>query len=138
MGLSYLLDTNIISEPTKQIPNSNVLQKLAQHNGQYAISSITWHELNYGVDKIPEGKKKRLLQQYLYTLEKNHLPILPYDKTAARWLAQERYRLVASGQTPAKEDSEIAAIAVCNRLILVTRNTGDFKLFKGLILENWF
>ena len=138
MGLSYLLDTNIISEPTKQIPNPNVLQKLAQHNGQYAISSITWHELNYGVDRMPDGKKKRLLQQYLYMLEKNQLPILPYDKTAARWLAQERHRLVASGKTPAKEDSEIAAIAVSNKLILATRNTSDFELFKDLILENWF
>ena len=138
MGLSYLLDTNIISEPTKQIPNPNVLQKLAQHNSQFAISSITWHKLNYGVDRMPEGKKKRLLQQYLHTLEKNQLPILPYDKTAARWLAQERHRLVASGNTLAKEDSEIAAIAVSNKLILVTRNTSDFELFNNLILENWF
>ena len=138
MGLNYLLDTNIISEPTKQIPNPNVLQKLAQYNSQYAISSITWHELNYGVDQMPEGKKKRLLQQYLYTLEKNQLPILPYDKTAARWLAQERHRLVIAGKTPAKEDSEIAAIAVSNKLVLVTRNTHDFELFNDLILETGF
>jgi tRNA(fMet)-specific endonuclease VapC len=138
MGLVYLLDTNIISEPTKKQPNQNVLQKLKQHNGQYAISSITWHELNYGVDRMPIGKRKNLLQQYLHTLEKNKLNILPYDKAAARWLATERHRLISIGSTPAKEDSEIAAIAITNKLILATRNTTDFESINDVIIENWF
>jgi tRNA(fMet)-specific endonuclease VapC len=138
MGLVYLLDTNIISEPTKKQPNQNVLQKLKQHNGQYAISSITWHELNYGVDRMPIGKRKNLLQQYLHTLEKNKLNILSYDKAAARWLAKERHRLISIGSTPAKEDSEIAAIAITNKLILATRNTTDFESINDVIIENWF
>ncbi len=138
MGLIYLLDTNIISEPTKQTPNENVLKKLKQHNGQYAISAITWHELNYGVDRMPIGKRKSLLQQYLYALDTSKLTILSYDKIAARWLATERHRLVSIGNTPAKEDSEIAAIAVTNQLILVTRNTTDFEPIDELVIENWF
>ena len=138
MGLVYLLDTNIIFEPTKQTPNENVLHKLKQHNGRYAISAITWHELNYGVDRMPAGKRKSRLQQYLYALEVSHLAILAYDKIVARWLATERHRLVSTGNTPAKEDSEIAAIAVTNKLILVTRNTTDFEPINELIIENWF
>ena len=138
MGLIYLLDTNIISEPTKKIPNKNVLKKLQQYNGQYAISSITWHELNYGVDRMAKDKRKQLLQQYLHILETNQLIVLPYDKDAARWLAKERHRLISTGNTPAKEDSEIAAVAVTNKLKLATRNTDDFKLFDDLIIENWF
>jgi len=138
MGIVYLLDTNIISEPTKQTPNNHVLEKLKLYNGQYAISAITWHELNYGVDKMPAGKRKSQLQQYLHVLEVNQLAILPYDKIAARWLALERNRLVSIGNTPAKEDSEIAAIAVTNQLILVTRNTTDFETMNTLIVENWF
>jgi len=138
MGLIYLLDTNVLSEPTKQYPNKNILNKLKQHNGQYCISAITWHELNYGVDRMPMGKKKKLLQEYLHTLETSQLSILPYDKKAARWLAKERHRLTSTGNTPAKEDSEIAAIAVTNHLILVTRNTTDFDLFENLLVENWF
>jgi len=138
MGLVYLLDTNIISEPTKLTPNENVLQKLKQYNGRYAISAITWHELNYGIDKMPSGKRKILLQQYLHSLETNKLAILPYDKQAARWLATERHRLTSTGNTPAKEDSEIAAIAATNKLKLATRNTKDFELFKDVIIENWF
>lgn len=138
MGLNYLLDTNIISEPTKKIPSAQLLQKLEQHNGHYAISAITWHEMNYGVEKMQAGKRKSLLQQYLYILETNQLPVLSYDKAAAKWLAKERHRLVSIGDTPAKEDSEIAAVAISNKLILVTRNTRDFELFDDLIIENWF
>jgi len=134
----YLLDTNIISEPSKQIPNENVLHKLKQHNGRYAISAITWHELNYGVDRMPASKRKSRLQQYLHVLEVSQLTILAYDKIAARWLATERNRLVSTGNTPAKEDSEIAAIAVTNKLILVTRNTTDFEPINELVIENWF
>jgi len=87
---------------------------------------------------LPRGKKKTLLQHYLYTLENNQLPILAYDKAAARWLAKERYHLVSVGSTPCKEDSEIAAVAKTNNLKLVTRNTIDFELFEDLIIENWF
>ena len=138
MGLVYLLDTNIISEPSKQTPNENVLHKLKQHNGRYAISAITWHELNYGVDRMPAGKRKSQLQQYLHVLEVSQLTILAYDKIAARWLATERNRLVSTGNTPSKEDSEIAAIAVTNKLILVTRNITDFEPINELVIENWF
>ena len=138
MGLIYLLDTNVLSEPTKQYPNENLLNQLKRHNKQYCISAITWHELNYGVDRMPDGRKKKMLQQYLHILEIGNLPILPYDKNAARWLARERHRLISAGKTPAKEDSEIAAIAKTNNLILVSRNTTDFELFEGLIIENWF
>lgn len=35
-------------------------------------------------------------------------------------------------------DGQIAAIAVVNRLILVTRNTDDFDGYLGLEVENWF
>jgi len=138
VGLVYLLDTNIISEPSKQTPNENVLHKLKQHNGRYAISAITWHELNYGVDRMPAGKRKSQLQQYLHVLEVSQLTILAYDKIAARWLATERNRLVSTGNTPSKEDSEIAAIAVTNKLILVTRNITDFESINELVIENWF
>lgn len=138
MGLSYLLDTNIISEPTRKIPNENVLAKLKQHNGQCAISATIWHELNYGVDKLPAGRRKSLLQHYLLTLENNNLPVLPYDRQAARWLAMERHRLESLGNTPPKEDSEIAAVAIVNKLVLVTRNADDFTFFDGVVIENWF
>jgi len=66
------------------------------------------------------------------------LPILPFEQQAGEWLAVERARLMQKGIILGFADSEIAAIAAINNLILVTRNTKDFKHFSGLQLENWF
>jgi tRNA(fMet)-specific endonuclease VapC len=65
------------------------------------------------------------------------MTILPYDERAAEWHAKERARLTFLGQMPSFVDGQIAAIAKVNNLILVTRNTSDFKKFSGLKLENW-
>ena len=64
--------------------------------------------------------------------------ILPYDLEAVRRQASERARLRKAGKTPPYFDSQIAAIAATNQLILVTRNTEDFQSFQGLALESWF
>lgn len=44
MGLKYLLDTNILSEPAKPQPNANVMRHLELYAGQYATSSSVWHD----------------------------------------------------------------------------------------------
>ena len=63
--------------------------------------------------------------------------ILPYDEHAAEWHAKERARLASLGQMAAFVDGQISAIAKVNSLVLVTRNSSDFKKFSGLQLENW-
>ena len=68
----------------------------------------------------------------------NGLIILPYDQLAADWYAKERARLHLQGKTCAYADGEIAAIAVSNKLTLVTRNIQDFQNFQNLSLQNWF
>ena len=61
MGLKYLLDTNILSEPVKPHPNEHVLHKLNQYSGQYCTSVTVWHELHYGVERMTESKRKKSL-----------------------------------------------------------------------------
>jgi tRNA(fMet)-specific endonuclease VapC len=134
----YLLDTNILSEPAKKNPDSNVMQLFEEHDGQFATSAIVWHELNYGCAALPDSKRKSELQSYLSTLANNGLLILPYDHSAAEWFAQQRAVLKVCGKTAAYVDGEIAAVAVVNNLTLVSRNTDDFQFFEGLIIENWF
>ncbi len=134
----YLLDTNILSEPAKKNPDSNVMQRFEELDGQFATSAIVWHELNYGCATLPDSKRKAALQSYLSTLANNGLPILPFDHDAAEWFAQQRADLKACGKTAAYVDGEIAAVAAVNNLTLVTRNTDDFQFFDGLVIENWF
>jgi tRNA(fMet)-specific endonuclease VapC len=64
--------------------------------------------------------------------------VFDYDINAAKWHAQERARLSKIGKTPAFIDGQIASIAFCNDLILVTNNVADFQDFEDLVIENWF
>ncbi|XXG31415.1 MAG: hypothetical protein WJ306_02125 [Ferrovum myxofaciens] len=100
MGMKYLLDTNVLSEPTKPQPNLHVLDRLEQmHNGQYCTAVTVWHELNYGVARIADSRRKQDLITYLKSLEQSGLIILPYEKNAGLWLAQERGRLAKQSVT---------------------------------------
>ncbi len=62
---------------------------------------------------------------------------MPFDQLAANWYAKERARLQLQGKTCAYADGEIAAIAVSNKLTLVTRNINNFQNFQNLKLLNW-
>jgi tRNA(fMet)-specific endonuclease VapC len=136
-GLVYLLDTNSISEPIKEIPNKNVVEKTYFFSEQIAISSITVYEMMRGVYLLPESKRREKLLDYNQSVLAK-FSILPYTKEAADWHSQESARLQSLGKSPPFIDGQIAAVAKVNNLILVTRNTDDFKHFADLKRENWF
>lgn len=136
--ISYLLDSNILSEPARLKPDNKVLQQLADHDGEYATAAVVWHELVYGCELLAASKRKTQLQSYLALLLANGLTVLPFDQAAADWYAKERARLKRQGLTCAYADGEIAAIAATQQLTLVTRNSQDFENFQNLDLQNWF
>jgi tRNA(fMet)-specific endonuclease VapC len=136
--ISYLLDSNILSEPARANPDEKVLQQLAVHDGEYATAAIVWHELVCGCELLAASKRKKQLQSYLAMLLANGLTILPFDQAATSWYGKERARLQRQGKTCAYADGEIAAIAVIQQLTLVTRNIQDFENFQNLTLQNWF
>jgi len=137
-GLSYLLDTNILSEPLATRPNPSVLARIAQHQDVIAISAIAWQELWYGALRLPPSRRRAQVEEYLNGSVRGVLPILPFEERAAMWQASERSRLASLGWVPAYVDSQIAAVCAVNGLTLVTRNVGDFAHFAGLTVENWF
>ena len=65
MKKMYLLDTNIVSEFSKERPNDNVIAFYKLRKDLCALSAVTWQELSRGVYKMPEGKKKRYLEKCL-------------------------------------------------------------------------
>lgn len=134
----YLIDTNILSEPLRPEPNSNVIAMLQLNFDEIAIASVTWHEILFGCYRLPPSKKRSRIEEYLKTLILPSFPILDYNAQAADWQALERTRLTAIGKPPTFADGQIAAIARINNLILVTNNISDFINFDHLQLENWF
>lgn len=136
MKLRFLLDSNVISEPTRLSPNPGILRRLREHQDEMAIASVVWHELLYGCERLPASRKRRAIESYLFETVLT-LPILPYDEAAAQWHAAERARLEARGKTPPFNDSQIAAIAKTKSLTLVTGNLAHFESFEGLQMVDW-
>ena len=135
--ISYLLDTNIISELIKPEPNLNVLQQFELLQNELSISSVVWHELRFGWLKMPDSKRKQAIGIFIHDVV-SLLPIVPYDSQAARIHAEIRVEAQKSGQTLPFADGQIAAIAMSQGLSLVTRNTKDFEAIVGIRLINWF
>lgn len=138
----YLLDTNIVSELSKPQPNQKVIQKITELQSLCAISSTTWQELMFGLEIMPEGKKKNLQFSIIVDKIQAAFPIIPYDNHSSRIQADIRSRLKESGKTQSFQDTQIASIAISNQMVLVTRNLDDFKPMQEvsnvLYLENWF
>ena len=56
--IRYLLDSNIVSEPVRPRPDAGVQARLAEHGSRVALASVVWHELLYGMERLPEGRRK--------------------------------------------------------------------------------
>lgn len=135
--ISYLLDTNTISELAKPQPNSEVLRQFYTSQHEIAIPSIVWHELRFGWLKMADGQRKQLIAAFLHDVV-SLIPILDYDAQAAKIHAEIRIQTQKVGANIPFVDGQIAAIAMAQGLILVSRNTKDFQAIDGLRLINWF
>jgi len=136
--VTYLLDTNALSEPIRPKPDARFMRKLRANASEVAISSVTWHEAVYGMEKLPAGRRREAVHAYLYDTVATTTLVLPYDARAAEVHGTERARLERLGRPPAFADAQIAAVAIANELVLVTANVKDFSRFEGLVVESWF
>lgn len=138
----YLLDTNIISEPTKASPAQKLIQKLADNLDYSCICSIIWAEVLSGVKLLPEGKRKTGLFDYFVNNVQKFYDILPFDTSCASIYSDLIQRLKEKGKASylSPFDIMIAATAIANNLILVTKNVSNFEPIKeisNLMIENW-
>ena len=137
MNLKYLLDTNVVSEPLRPQPLRGIMRRLRRHEDEIAIPSVVWHELRFGMERLPLSHRRTVIERYLEDVVLATMPILDYDRVAAEWHAIERARLVSRGETPPFADGQIAAIARTRELTLVTFNDVDFKRFQGVRVVSW-
>ena len=93
----YLLDTNIISEPSKPVPNEKVVQKIADNLEYSCISSVTWAEILSGIKTMPDGKRKTSLFDYFIESVQKQFEILPFDASAANIYSDLYEQLKAKG-----------------------------------------
>lgn len=135
--IGYLLDTNVLSELARPAPHVAVLARLAEVEARCSVAAVTWHELRYGVDRLPPGRRRDALEDLVGRLA-SRFPVLPYDRAAADWHGSERARLEREGRSRPFADGQIAAVAATAGLRLVTRNLVDFSAYAGLDVESWW
>lgn len=140
MRYKYLLDSNIISEISKPLPSQFVVDRMRQYEKACVISAITLQELLLGLELLPAGKRKAQIQSYLDVVLKK-FDVLYYDSLAASAYAKIMAKCKIIGSVRPICDTQIAATALANDLVLVTRNVKDFMPivdFLPLKIENWF
>ncbi len=132
----YLIDTNVISESIKKVPNENVKRWLTELDiYKVYISVVTLGEIRKGIEKLDIENKKQKLIQWLEVdlLAQFDGRIVSIDaKIADKW-----GYICSKGDIPAI-DALIAASALVHNFKLVTRNTKDFDKISGLeIINPW-
>ncbi|MDR0300918.1 MAG: type II toxin-antitoxin system VapC family toxin [Treponema sp.] len=133
-----MLDTNVISELQKSNCNQNIRAFVEENHWEdLYLSVISYGELCYGVERLPEGKKKHDLLVWVYTKIPEWFKgrIIGIDTDVM--LEWGKIRARAKRSIPVA-DSLIAASAITNHIFLVTRNTSDFDGIDGInIINPW-
>lgn len=123
--MKYLVDANILSEPTKPTPDPGVVALLRANESDIAVDPVILGELRFGILILPRGKKRAALKRW-FDAGIGRLHCLPWDAdTGLKWA-----ELLASLRTARKamplKDSLIAATALFHGLAVATRNRPDF------------
>jgi tRNA(fMet)-specific endonuclease VapC len=132
--MKYLLDTNICIYIINEKPKK-VLKKFEQYPvHEFAISSITHAELQYGVAKSKQNNKNQMaLDEFLLPLT-----ILPFHGTSLmKSYGQIRVFLESKGKTIGPLDMLIAAHAITLDLTIISNNINEFSRIPHLKCENW-
>jgi predicted nucleic acid-binding protein len=126
--LTFLLDTNVLSELRKAKPHGAVLAWYKSHSPTaFALPALAFYEIQAGIEvtRHQDARKAREINLWADALM-NGAVVLPLDGPAAR----EAARLMARQSKLLIEDALIAAIARVNGLTVATRNTRDFERFE--------
>ena len=127
--VSFLMDTDVLSEAAKRVPDPNVKAWLANHQSDLFVSSITLGEIRYGIEKLPNGKRQNALKSWLATTTRiMDGRVLSFNGPVAHVWGQMRADLGKAGCVLPVLDGQIAAIAKRYELTIATRNQRHFKL----------
>jgi predicted nucleic acid-binding protein len=126
--VSYLVDTNVLSELAKAKPDAQVVAWLRDHESELYLSTITIGEIRRGIEALPAGKRKASLQSWFTGLCK-HMEgrILSFNTSTAHVWGQLMAAWDKKGKTVPSLDSQLAATAHRHGLTMVTRNVSDFQ-----------
>jgi len=133
-----VVDTNVLSELMRAAPEVRVVNWVRAHAQELAIPTIVIGELQYGVARLPTGRRRTSLEAALDSLiDQFATTLLAYNLEAARACGDLLAQAEAAGRPMSLADAQIAAIARVARARLATRNVGDFAHTGLTLIDPW-
>jgi hypothetical protein len=124
--VTYLVDANVLSEPTKPAPEPKVVRWLREHEREIAVDPFILGEIRFGIHLLPSGARRRRLERWFDEgIGKIHC--LPWQADSGLRWAKLLADLRVAGRAMSIKDSLIATTALVHGLTLATRNIRDFQ-----------
>ena len=133
----FLLDTNVVSELTRDTPEPQVIEFLTGHSELW-FSTIVLHELEFGLRLLPDGRRREdlraMLEDFMETYANRILPVA-YEE--GQWAARFRADARRCGRVLHLGDALIAGTARAHDLAIATRNVRDFNGLDVATVNPW-
>ena len=123
--MTYLVDANVICEPSKSQASTHVCQWLESNVGEIVVDAVILGEIWQGIAALSEGHKKRVLESWFAQLRATVKCLDWTAETAVVW-GDLREQVRRNGFTVGSGDTMIAATAKRHGLTVATRNVDDF------------
>lgn len=133
----YLIDTNVVSELSKETPDPSVVTFL-RTEAQIWLSTIVIHEIEFGIQLLPEGRRRDSLTRMCADVVSVYSDrILGIDRLAAERAAELRAQARNVGHIVDLGDALIGGTAIVHGLTIATRNVRDFEGLGLDIYDPW-
>ena len=132
--MNYLVDVNVLCEPTKPKPSAKVVDWLRIHELDLVIDPIVLAEVRFGILVMSAGRRRRQLERWFDEVAAAMICVPWEAATGLRW-AKLLADLRTAGDSMPIKDSMIAATALVHNLTLATRNEQDFKKAKVRVVN---
>lgn len=134
--IRYLVDTNVISETARPDPDGHVIEWLGQLS-TVTLPAVGVYEIASGIQRLPAGRKREFLEEWLAELLSSDCDVVPFDRDAALSCAALEAEARRRGRSIELRDLLILAIARSRDLGVATRNVSHFRGF-GVPVYNPF
>jgi hypothetical protein len=124
--VSFLVDANVLSEPTKPEPDPRIVDWLRRNEARIAVDPVIVGELRFGILLLPRGARRSRLERW-FDDGIRRLLCLPFDARAGLRWAELLADLRRRGRAMPVKDSLIAASAFAHGRSVVTLNVRDFE-----------
>jgi toxin FitB len=138
--VDVLLDTNVVSELMKKVPDPSVaLWQSRQPQTSLFVSAVTQAEMLFGARTLPAGQRRRLLELSLDNIFGKSFSgrVLAFDSNCAGHFADLVAARHKRGKPIGQFDAQIASIARAHHMPVATRNVRDFEDCGVVVINPW-